>query len=559
MRRNHILGPQAAIEMREQGSAPRWLPLQGLAQSIGMETAELQQHILGDEDLWVDSLGQVVYVDSLYVDGDGEADDVIKRGDTTIPLDQAFLLNSKPDSNYTIYLDFDGHHSFDNGWGHDIVFPAYDTNNDPNNFSNSELRATIDHWRYMAEDFAIFDVNVTTQEPPLDRLMYSGSSDSTWGVRDVHTQATDGFGNGIGGIAGLNTFRSNLDRPVFSFNKGTNNGSMTGSHEVGHAMGLVHDGLNGSTYHPGASQGSYTWGPIMGAPFGAEIVHWSAGDYAGSTANQNDISVINSGSNGTRLLPDDHGGLGVNATSLDELCTTPNQIQLSALITGRLDRDAFTFVSTGGVMTATVGPNASNGIVGNADCSLELFDANGVSLVKSNRAQDRSAGISRIIGPGVYTLVVDGDIQYGLYSDYGSRGQYDLDVTYPGRLNDFNDLGNSLPGTSGAPLLSPSGYGCEGETIDLALSSARPSSPAFLAYGVNRGDVPLFGGILVPNTAMGGGIISAPTDVSGDSILSRAFPAGVGSGTSFYFQYWIIDNAGPQGWAASNAVVLTAR
>ena len=115
---------------------------------------------------------------------------------------------------------------------------------------------------------------------------------------------------------------------------------------------------------------------------------------------------------------------------------------------------AFSFTSIGGPMSASVGPDPTDGIVGNADCSLELYDPSGVLLVRSNLANDRSALIARVIGPGVYTLVVDGDIQWGLYSDYGSRGSYVLDVTIPGPLNNFNNLGNALAGSAGEPLLA---------------------------------------------------------------------------------------------------------
>ena len=46
-------------------------------------------------------------------------------------LENTFELSSNPNATKTIYLDFDGHHSVNNRWNHDIVFPAYNTSGGP--------------------------------------------------------------------------------------------------------------------------------------------------------------------------------------------------------------------------------------------------------------------------------------------------------------------------------------------------------------------------------------------------------------------------------------------
>ena len=38
---------------------------------------------------------------------------------------------------------------------------------------------------------------------------------------------------------------------------------------------------------------------------------------------------------------------------------------------------------------------------------------------------------------------------------------------------------------------------------------------------------------------------------------SFMWPAGLTSGATIHFQYWVQDPGGPQGFAASNAVVIT--
>ena len=144
----------------------------------------------------------------------------------------------------------------------------------------------------MVEDFFPFDVNVTTIDPGEDALINSGGNDQEWGIRSLATQATDGFGNGIGGVAFIGSFNWDEDAPAFTFNKGVRNGGMTHSHEIGHSLFLGHDGLNNQSYHPGSGTGSTAWGPIMGAPFGHNIVHWSQGEYDGSTNSQDDLEII---------------------------------------------------------------------------------------------------------------------------------------------------------------------------------------------------------------------------------------------------------------------------
>ena len=104
--------------------------------------------------------------------------------------------------------------------GHDIHFPAFDRDGNPNSFSDSELIEIQKQFQNVAEDFLPFDVNVTTIDPGVAALSKSSVNDTTWGIRAVNTQPTDGFGSGIGGIAYLNSFSYNQDTPVFTFNKG---------------------------------------------------------------------------------------------------------------------------------------------------------------------------------------------------------------------------------------------------------------------------------------------------------------------------------------------------
>ena len=59
----------------------------------------------------------------------------------------------------------------------------------------------------MTEDFAPFDLNVTTIDPGVEALVRSGAGDTQWGVRVVVTE--DKFANcNCGGFAYIGSFGS---------------------------------------------------------------------------------------------------------------------------------------------------------------------------------------------------------------------------------------------------------------------------------------------------------------------------------------------------------------
>ncbi|MHC5210404.1 MAG: S8 family peptidase [Planctomycetota bacterium] len=114
------------------------------------------------------------------------------------------------------------------------------------------------------------------------------------------------------------------------------------------------------------------------------------------------------------------------------------------------------------------------------------------------------------------------------------------------------DLGFGLPGTSGAPLLLGDGALLGSDPVVLELTAARPSTAAHLCIGLALLNAPFKGGVMVPDTDL---IVSGlVTDTNGELTLGSSWPPGIPSGFSTFFQYWIVDDAGPQGFAASNAV-----
>jgi hypothetical protein len=83
---------------------------------------------------------------------------------------QAFALSSRPTASRKIVLDFNGHTTTGSAWNSlankdPIITPPYDKDGSPSTWSADELADIVAIWRSVAEDFAAFDVDVTTTDP----------------------------------------------------------------------------------------------------------------------------------------------------------------------------------------------------------------------------------------------------------------------------------------------------------------------------------------------------------------------------------------------------------
>ncbi|RKY22243.1 MAG: hypothetical protein DRQ55_01530 [Planctomycetota bacterium] len=532
----------------EQAIARLGAELPQLATRHGMSADELRSELRGDPTLWLKGSDTLLFVDR-PAPPPGPSDAPSYSG--SIPTSQAFLLHTDPDSKKVIYLDFNGHHSHGNGWAHNIHFPAWNSSGSSASFSESELRSIIAHWEYVAEDFAPWDVDVTTEAPPIDDILGGFMGDDRYGVRVVMTQVTSGFGSGSGGIAVLGSYGSIKDTPVFVFNKGDNTGSMSASHEVGHAMHLLHDGLNGSTYHPGTGSGATSWGPIMGAPFGKTVVQWSSGDYPGSSTSQLDLYVI--GGAPTNLYPDDAGDSLAEASPLAGACPDVSARSVDGVIGWFTDVDAWSFETSGGFISITANPHTPGP---NLDIELALYDGTGALLEIDQPGNATHAAIARNLPAGSYVVTIDGVGKSGVYSDYGSLGQYTLSVDAPA-VGAFTDLGNGLAGSGGlVPVLSGTGLPCEGNLVTTTLDSALPNSSAWLVYGFSQLNVFFKGGTMVPDFGAGGDFLPVAVGAAGSVSLPSSWPAAVPAGVQLVLQYWVQDAAGPAGFSASNGLEL---
>ena len=181
-------------------------------------------------------------------------------------------------------------------------------------FSNTELRDIYEIWLRVSEDYMPFDVNVTTKEPAKSSLIKSSSSDAYYGVRVcIGGDCSDWYAATASGVAAYDSFTWSSDTPVFVFAKTLGNWpkyiAESASHEVGHTLGLSHDGKNSTEYYDGANG----WAPIMGSAYLQEVTQWSKGSYSGANNTEDDIAILGSA---LGYRADDYAGTASSATKL---------------------------------------------------------------------------------------------------------------------------------------------------------------------------------------------------------------------------------------------------
>lgn len=356
----------------------------------------------------------------------------------------AFSLHSNPGARHVVYMDFDGHTVTGTQWntswnnGNAITMQAWSMDGNRASFSNTELTTIINLWREVAEDFAPFEIDVTTQDPGVEALRKTSASDTNWGIRALigppPTLSNAPSGWPPGGVAYLGSFNWNSDTPCFNFNGDSSSNPqvslpMTVSHEVGHTLGLTHDGTASLGYYPGHGTGAVGWGPIMGAPFGQNLVQWSRGQYPGANNTEDDLQVITTG-NGFGYRRDDFGNTSVagNVGALNK----PFQGTLTrsyGVIERNTDSDYFSFYANPGNISINVNPIA---IGPNLDIRADLYNSAGALISSSNPLDQLNATFNlNLAKGGRYFLKISGTGRPDPngYTNYGSLGNFEISGT----------------------------------------------------------------------------------------------------------------------------------
>ncbi len=345
-------------------------------------------------------------------------------------------FSSMPGANHTIYLDFDGHVSTGTQWNSyfgvsSINSPAYDTDGNTSAYSASELADIENAWNRIAEDYIPFNVNVTTVDPGIEGLRKSGTGDNQWGIRVIITRDTQG--TGAGGVGYIDSFNWSTDTGVFVYVTGGKNVAEAASHEVGHSLGLAHDGTASAGYYSGHGSGETSWAPLMGVGYYTNVTTWDKGEYYGTNnggtgANYNkgpdDLAIITS-YNGFGYRADDVGNTTASAAPL---AVSGTSVSGSGIITTTSDVDYFSFVTGAGQVSLNINPFNPGP---NLDIKADLYDASGSLIASSNSATTLSASFSQTLAAGQYYLKIDGT-GFGTpganppsgYSEYASLGRY---------------------------------------------------------------------------------------------------------------------------------------
>ena len=467
--------------------------LDEVAASYKMSPGRLQEILQTDSTAWIDEAGRLLYIDSHTETPPDQVQEATAAAESSSTFSaiaatsEPFALHSKPGSNRLIYLDFNGHVVTNSAWNSGtLTAQSYDTDGNPAAFSNTELNNVKAIWQRVAEDYAPFDVDITTEEPALSALQRTSSGDIQYGTRAVITRSMPQLCNqSCGGVAYVNVFSYYSSttperyQPAWVFFDKLGNGypkyvAEAVSHEVGHNLNLNHDGNATTGYYAGHGSGATGWAPIMGVGYYKPVTQWSKGEYPGANNLQDDIAVIHAA--GAALRPDDFSN---TITSASPLGGSANAVNQTGIVERSSDVDVFNFSTGGGSAQFTVTPDS---LAPNLDVLLKVLDAQGKVIAEANPVDSLSASVSLSLDPGQYFLQVEGvgkgDLSTG-YSDYGSIGQYQITGNFP--------AGSALVSPSASLSAAPA----SGEaplTVTLDGSRSSDSDGSISSYNWNFGD-----------------------------------------------------------------------
>ncbi|MGQ5523525.1 pre-peptidase C-terminal domain-containing protein [Chitinimonas sp. PSY-7] len=389
-------------------------------------------------------------------------------------------------------------------------------------------------WQSVADQFSMLKLNVTTNRQVYDAAR--AANPLRTGIINYVNQDGRSYApvHSFGTTSAGTLFRN----PSSGWDYGYGIG-MTAAHEVGHQMGMLHDGGGkGGEYFEGIP--AFQWCPIMGnywygGSWANQLFTWSKGEYATASNQEDDLRIMNVEENVPYMDDDNANGKALVLRSGGEINPLDNWGQIERTT----DADAFTFnLNSTSTLNLRVDPIEYLRML---DVDATLYNAAGQVVAQSNLAVNRSAEFVGLSLPaGSYRLVIQGGAEgtpQNGFSKYSSLGFYAL----KGTLNTTGGP-SATPLTSGVPL--PNQAGATGSWSYYRIAVPSGSTSLSVSITGNNGDADMFvrAGAL-PTNSVYACKADGPTSAEGCSVNSP----GVGD-------YYI----GVYGYAAYTGLALKA-
>ena len=330
------------------------------------------------------------------------------------PLTSIPVLNSNPSATAAIYLDFNGH--FDATWA--ATTPVFDSDGDRSTFSDNELAYITDVWKIVAEDYAPFNINVTTVEPAVLAPGVPGSAANGVALRVAigGSASVIGQSSAVVGYAIFNSFTNSANNLAFVFPESApafiSSVATTGtsaSHNAGFSFGLRRQ----SGVYNIANK---TQGIMNSANFGYDDATWSlTADTLGSL--QDDMAMLSNSLNGFGYRADDVGGTIATAAPLNG---ANGVFTASGIIGNTSDVDVFALSSSA---ARGLRIDVGGSVIGqNLDIVIDYLDAAGNVILTANPSDSLDA-VMNVPANGMQYIAIRST---GIY---GRVGQYTISVT----------------------------------------------------------------------------------------------------------------------------------
>lgn len=405
-----------------------------LAKAKGTAAMDRDLHVSADNRLFyackmVAPVGSLPGASSAYIVGPDTS--TYTGTPPTVNATTAFQLHSRPGAARVLYLDFNGHTTPAGVWGaSSIVTPAFQLSGTASPTDQLNLNAIRDIWLHVSEDFAAWDIDVTTEQPLTtkrgQRCVIGGSVMDWLQVPGVMGVAHLGSFGGLINGSDDNNFVF-LDNSYPSSNPTTSNYEVTilcVAHEVGHTVGLNHWGETaagtGQAYTVGHTVTGHTGVgsvcPIMGNsgllgwPNACNLNQWSKGDYPYAYAQttggaQDDIAIISTYATKLVGANDDHGDTLATATAV-----AGTSIVGGGIIADTNDVDLMKIDAGAGALTLTLTPHYKyRNYNGNLKLGISLLNSSGVTVAKNYLTTGLNNTLSyNVPTGGTYYIKVNG-------------------------------------------------------------------------------------------------------------------------------------------------------